>query len=128
MDVNIATPTSVADEASDVLVLDAAMRAPDAHDGASSDKDAVSGSLIGQDARDAMARSFSSLHTALEAKPQPSHTVAAKTPVANGSSLTLEDLVRQEVRGLVREWLEANLPPMVETMVRAEINRMASRR
>ncbi len=40
---------------------------------------------------------------------------------------TIEDLVREEVRPLLKEWLDAHLPPMVERLVRAEIERVVSR-
>ncbi len=40
---------------------------------------------------------------------------------------TLEDLVREEMRPLLKEWLEKHLPPIVERLVRAEIERVVSR-
>lgn len=40
---------------------------------------------------------------------------------------TLEDIVRSELRPLLKEWLDNNLPPMVERLVRAEIDRVAGR-
>lgn len=40
---------------------------------------------------------------------------------------TIEDLVREEVRGLLKVWLDANLPPMVERLVRSEIERVVGR-
>ena len=40
---------------------------------------------------------------------------------------TIEDLVREEVRPVLKEWLDAYLPPMVERLVRAEIERVVSR-
>lgn len=40
---------------------------------------------------------------------------------------TLEDLVREEIRPILREWLDANLPPLVERLVRAEIERVVGR-
>jgi cell pole-organizing protein PopZ len=40
---------------------------------------------------------------------------------------TLEDLVRSELRLLLKEWLDANLPPLVERLVRAEIERVVGR-
>jgi cell pole-organizing protein PopZ len=40
---------------------------------------------------------------------------------------TLEDLVRSELRPLLKEWLDANLPPVVERLVRAEIERVVGR-
>lgn len=40
---------------------------------------------------------------------------------------TLEDMVREEMRPLVKEWLDANLPGLVERLVRAEIERLVNR-
>jgi cell pole-organizing protein PopZ len=38
--------------------------------------------------------------------------------------LTLEQLVRGELRGLLQAWLDANLPGMVERLVQKEIKRI----
>jgi len=40
---------------------------------------------------------------------------------------TLEDLVRDEIRPLLQEWLDAHLLPMVERLVRAELERLTAR-
>jgi cell pole-organizing protein PopZ len=40
---------------------------------------------------------------------------------------TIEDLVREEVRPLLKEWLDNHLPPLVERLVRQEIERVAGR-
>ncbi len=40
---------------------------------------------------------------------------------------TLEDVVRDELRPLLRGWLDTNLPPLVERIVRAEIERLVAR-
>ncbi len=40
---------------------------------------------------------------------------------------TLEDMVRDEIRPILKEWLDANLPSMVERLVRAEIERVVNR-
>lgn len=40
---------------------------------------------------------------------------------------TIEDLVREEIRPLLKTWLDANLPAMVERLVRAEIERVVGR-
>jgi hypothetical protein len=40
---------------------------------------------------------------------------------------TIEDLVREEVRPLLKQWLDAYLPPLVERLVRAEIERVVAR-
>ncbi len=40
---------------------------------------------------------------------------------------TIEDLVREEVRPLLKAWLDHHLPPLVERLVRQEIERVAGR-
>jgi uncharacterized protein len=40
---------------------------------------------------------------------------------------TLEDMVRAELRPLLKDWLDANLPPIVERLVRTEIERVVGR-
>ena len=42
-----------------------------------------------------------------------------------GSGNTLEDLVRELLRPMLKEWLEVNLPPLAERMVAKEIARLA---
>jgi uncharacterized protein len=44
--------------------------------------------------------------------------------MALGSGRTLEDLVKEMLRPMLKEWLDKNLPPMVEHMVRRELDRM----
>ncbi|MBX6376329.1 MAG: DUF2497 domain-containing protein, partial [Acetobacteraceae bacterium] len=55
-------------------------------------------------------------------------TIAAErnAAVARGGP-TLEDLVREEIRPLLKEWLDQHLPPLVERLVRAEIERVVGR-
>lgn len=48
------------------------------------------------------------------------------TAVSRGGP-TIEDMVRDEIRPLLKEWLDAHLAPMVERLVRAEIERVISR-
>lgn len=40
---------------------------------------------------------------------------------------TIEQVVREELRPLLKEWLDQNLPPVVERLVKQELERMASR-
>jgi hypothetical protein len=40
---------------------------------------------------------------------------------------TVEDIVREELRPLLKAWLDANLPSLVERLVRAEIERVVGR-
>ena len=43
------------------------------------------------------------------------------------SNVTLSDITRSLLRPMLREWLDENLPPMVERMVEYEIKRLVSR-
>jgi uncharacterized protein len=47
------------------------------------------------------------------------HTVLTR------NARTLEDLVTEMLRPMLKEWLDLNLPPLVERLVRAEIERVA---
>ena len=40
---------------------------------------------------------------------------------------TIEDIVRQEIRPLLKSWLDEYLPPLVERLVRTEIERVVGR-
>lgn len=40
---------------------------------------------------------------------------------------TIEDLVREEIRPFLKEWLDAHLPPIVERLVQVEIERLVTR-
>jgi uncharacterized protein len=51
------------------------------------------------------------------------NTLAQTVSVQN--SRTLEDLVREMLRPLLKAWLDDNLPAMVERLVRAEIERVS---
>ncbi len=43
------------------------------------------------------------------------------------SGPTIEDVVREEIRPILKDWLDAHLPPLVERLVRAEIERVVGR-
>lgn len=47
------------------------------------------------------------------------HTIMA------GNAQTLDDVVREMLRPMLRAWLDDNLPPLVERLVRQEIERVA---
>lgn len=44
-----------------------------------------------------------------------------------GSGRTLEDLVQEMIRPMIKEWLDKNLPPMAERLVRKELERLSRR-
>ena len=60
-------------------------------------------------------------------KPAPPDALAEEMPERSDSSLTVEDLVRDAVRPLLRQWLDANLPPLVERLVREAVDKIAKR-
>jgi cell pole-organizing protein PopZ len=45
--------------------------------------------------------------------------------VLSSNPRTLEDLVKEMLRPMLKAWLDENLPPMVERLVKAEIERVA---
>jgi len=47
--------------------------------------------------------------------------------ISRTPGLSIEDVVREELRPLLKEWLDNHLPPLVERLVRAEIERVMSR-
>ena len=77
--------------------------------------------LIAPEAEAAAAGAMSSLLRTLEAGQR-----QAGMAVHRGGP-TLEDIVREEMRPLLKAWLDANLPPLVERLVRAEIERLVGR-
>lgn len=56
-------------------------------------------------------------------KPEPSSASAIPT-----GETSLEGMVREMIRPMLRDWLDANLPRMVEEMVQREISRIAAGR
>ena len=52
---------------------------------------------------------------------------AEQKSVISRNGPSIEDVVREEIRPLVKNWLDAHLPGMVERMVRAEIERVLGR-
>ena len=55
-------------------------------------------------------------------------TLASERTVPLGrANVTIEDLVREQLRPMLKEWLDANLPGVVDRLVRVEIERLVSR-
>lgn len=53
-------------------------------------------------------------------------TAERHAPVYRGGP-TIEDMVREELRPMLKTWLDEYLPPLVERLVRQEIERVTSR-
>jgi len=64
------------------------------------------------------------LSTATSAAVDSAFNTLAQTVLVKNAR-TLEDLVREMLRPLLKSWLDDNLPGMVERLVRAEIERVA---
>jgi cell pole-organizing protein PopZ len=74
------------------------------------DRDDVAEKLVGDTAASAAASAFGSLSSAL---------------LMPKDGRTLEDVVRELLRPLLKEWLDQNLPRIVETKVEEEVQRIA---
>lgn len=55
-------------------------------------------------------------------------TLSQSVRVSRGEGRTLEDLVTDMLRPMVKDWLDANLPQIVEEKVEEEVQRIARRR
>ncbi len=55
-------------------------------------------------------------------------TLSQSVRVTEGPGRTLEDIVTEMLRPMVKEWLNANLPAIVEEKVEEEVQRVARRR
>ncbi len=79
--------------------------------------------LMSPDSASAASRAFAKLQDLDEDEESPA---AAVMRASGGGNPTLDELVREALKPVLREWLDRNLPPMVETMVREEIQRLAA--
>jgi cell pole-organizing protein PopZ len=77
-----------------------------------------SAGLASAETADAAAGSVSNLVRAL---------TSDRSAQVHSGGPTIADLVREELRPMLKAWLDSNLPPLVERLVRAEIERVISR-
>ena len=75
-------------------------------------------SLVAPEAAAAAANSVGSLMRTLAAE---------RNAIVSRGGITIEDLVREEMRPLLKSWLDTHLPPIVERLVQAEIERVVAR-
>jgi len=87
------------------------------------DHDEFSQALMSGGSSAAAASAFAQLEQEMSVPPRPG--AAAAAPVASGGGLTVEQLVMEAVKPLLKNWLDANLPGLVEDIVRAEVERVA---
>lgn len=76
-------------------------------------------SLLSEEAAKTTANAF---HRVVEAKSKP---VEVKHDLAFRSGTTVEDLTMELLKPLMKQWLDVNLPPLVERLVEQEIRRLA---
>ncbi len=83
--------------------------------------------MVGERSAEAAGQSFGSLRETLRAQRQATSNAAATAGLATNShpgGPTIEEMIRQELRPLLKLWLDAHLPDLVERVVRAEIARI----
>lgn len=82
--------------------------------------------LVGAGVAGVASSAFARLNQAVQdSVPAPSATDPG--PKVGGSGQTIEDLVKEMLRPMLKDWLDANLPPMVERYVEREISRLTRR-
>ena len=80
--------------------------------------------LVSEASADAARQSLEALTAAVT--PGAAAAPAAAAPAANGR--TMDDVVLDALRPRLKDWLDPNLPPLVETMVAKEIGRITGRK
>lgn len=74
--------------------------------------------LVGDEASNSIANTIGSLV----------HSISTERAVAvSRGGITIEDLVREEIKPVLKAWLDTQLPSLVERVVRAEIKRVIDR-
>lgn len=82
--------------------------------------------LVGAGVAGATSSAFARLNQAVQdSVPPPAATDPG--PRVGGSGQTIEELVKEMLRPMLKEWLDTNLPPMVERYVEREIARLTRR-
>ena len=83
-------------------------------------------SLVGPAVVGAATSAFARLHQAVQDSVPPP-AAPDPGPAMGGNGKTVEDLVKEMLRPMLKEWLDRNLPPMVERYVEREIVRLTRR-
>lgn len=78
--------------------------------------------LVGDSAAASAASAFAGLAASFK-KPEPAPAASGDLPFVSGN--TVEAMVAEMLRPLLKDWLDANLPAIVETQVRKEVERIA---
>lgn len=80
--------------------------------------------LVGDGVAGVASSAFARLNQAVQDSVPPP---AATNPGPSVGGQTIEDLVKEMLRPMLKEWLDTNLPPMVERYVEREIARLTRR-
>ena len=83
-------------------------------------------SLVGPAVVGAATSAFARLNQAVQDSVPPP-AAPDPGPAMSGNGKTVEDLVKEMLRPMLKEWLDRNLPPMVERYVEREIVRLTRR-
>lgn len=111
----------VPEDEDDVLELqEAAQLSPDAGFDDGEDGDGQEPALVHAEARNSMRESLAALAMLSEPGVPPQ--------IVRSGETSLEGLTRDLLRPALTEWLDKNLPPMVERLVAAEIARIVGKR
>jgi cell pole-organizing protein PopZ len=109
-------PASVAGtpaEGNEVFILDPAMMVTD-----TATDTAEAAPIASSETAAAASQSMGALKKALSER---------QAQVYKAHAVSLEEIVREEVRPMLKGWLDAHLPAIVERLVRAEIERVVAR-
>lgn len=80
------------------------------------------GRLVSENAAGRSARAMDALRLAVRQEAE-----RQAVSLGEGSNRTVEDIVQELVRPMLREWMDANLAPLVERLVEQEIRAIARR-
>lgn len=80
--------------------------------------------LVSTASADAARQSLEALTAAIA----PAAAVTTAPQAAASPARTMEDVVLEALRPMLKNWLDTNLPPLVEAMVAKEISRITGRR
>lgn len=82
--------------------------------------------LVGAGVAGVASSAFARLNQAVQDS-VPAPSASDPGPKVGGSGQTIEDLVKEMLRPMLKDWLDTNLPPMVERYVEREISRLTRR-
>ena len=83
----------------------------------------TSDELVSSDAAKATSKSLNQLADTI-AEHQAAKDTVPEMPLGPGAAKTLEDIVRELMRPMLKDWLDENLPGVVERVVRKEVQKL----